>query len=274
VILTAIWFIPLNWPLFWLAVLSYGLRLWGMEAVYHRYFSHRAFKAGRTMQFILALIGSQTGQRGPLWWGSKHRDHHKYVETEQDPHSPVAHSFLTAYVNWFKTPEHAAVDLDAIADFARYPELRWLDRFYLVPFFAGAALLFGAGHVGLLGSQIDGVAALLWGYYVPTVGVLHTTSLINTICHMPGFPGGYRRFDCKDHSVNRPLLAMLTMGTAFHNNHHRYAAAARAGFAWYEFDLVYYILRLMQTLGLVRDVKSTIPVEILKEGGINRNPVA
>jgi stearoyl-CoA desaturase (Delta-9 desaturase) len=267
-VLVAVLFVPLNGPLFWLFLGSFCLRMFGIEGVSHRYFSHRSYKANRAVQFCLALIALQAGQRGPLWWASKHRDHHKYAETDRDPHSPASRGFLESYVLWFRRPQNAACNLDDIPDYARFPELRWLDRYYAVPFYGGAALLFLVAHFGLLGPGIDGVTGLLWGFYVPCCLVLHATSLINTFAHMPGFPGGYRRYNVADKSVNRPTLALLTLGAGFHNNHHRYAAAARAGFAWYELDLTYYVLRIMQALGLVRDVKGAIPEEILIEGGL------
>jgi len=259
---------PLNWPLFWLFVVSYALRMWAIEGVYHRYFSHRAYKAGRAVQLALALLGLQTGQRGPLWWASKHRDHHKYADSAADPHSPRAHSFAHAYLTWFGMPEHAACDLDKVADYARFPELRWLDRFYVIPFYSGALLLFLAGHLGWLGAQIGGLSALVWGFYAPCLLVIHATSLVNTLGHLPRRFGGYRRFACADYSANRPLLALLTLGAGWHNNHHRYAASARAGFAWYELDPSYGLLRLLAALHVIRDVKARIPEEILREGNV------
>jgi stearoyl-CoA desaturase (delta-9 desaturase) len=261
-------FLPLNWPLFWLFLASYCVRMWGTEAVYHRYFSHRAFRANRFVQAVLALIGLQTGQRGPLWWASKHREHHKFAETDKDPHSPTAHSFTRAYLTWFGRPEHAACNLDAIPDFARFPELRWLDRFYLIPFYGSALLLFLAGHYGLLGRAIGGLSALVWGFYAPCLLVIHATSLVNTLGHLPNVPGGFRRYDTRDGSSNRPLLAAFTLGAGWHNNHHRYAAPARAGFAWWEYDPTYYVLRLLQALRIVHGVKSALPADVRRDGGL------
>jgi stearoyl-CoA desaturase (delta-9 desaturase) len=266
--LYAIAFVPLDWPLFWLFVVTLGIRTFGVEGANHRYFSHRAYKANRVVQFILALVAAQAGQRGSLWWASKHRDHHKYVETARDPHSPVTHSFFEAYITWWRKPECAVCDLDDIPDFARYPELRWLDRWYLVPYYGGAMLLFLACHFGLFGSGIVGVSGLLWGFYVSGAVALHGMALVNTIGHMPSFPGAHRRYALDNQSVNRVFLALLTMGAGWHNNHHRHASSARAGFAWYEFDLTYYILVLLQRLRLVSDVKGAIPDDVLVEGGL------
>lgn len=266
--LFAILFVPLHWPLFCLFVASFCVRMFSIEGVNHRYFSHRAYRASRSVQFMLALLAAQSGQRGSLWWASKHRDHHKHADADGDPHSPARHSFFESYVAWFRRPEHAACNLDAIPDFAKYPELRWLDRHYWLPFYTGAVLLFLACHYGLFGAGVDGTTGLLWGFYVPCFLVLHATSMINTFAHMPAIPGGYRRYDVEDRSVNRPALALLTLGGGFHNNHHRYGAAARAGFAWYEIDITYWVLRAMEAVGLIRGVKGAIPDDILIEGGL------
>ena len=101
----AIVFFPLNLPLAVLCAVSYGVRIVGADAIYHRFFSHRTFRVGRITQFVLAVVGAQSGQRGPLWWAAKHREHHKYAETERDPHSPTAHPVMYAAVRWFVDPE-------------------------------------------------------------------------------------------------------------------------------------------------------------------------
>jgi stearoyl-CoA desaturase (delta-9 desaturase) len=266
--LLALLLVPPNASLVALCAASYAIRLWGMEGAYHRYFAHRSYKAGRAVQFVLALIGLQAGQRGLLWWASRHRDHHKFADTDRDFHSPVTKPFGYAYGGWLADDANLVARLNDIPDFARYPELRWLDRHYQLVLYLGAALLFVAGHRGWLGSGINGWGALLWGFYLPVALVMHAVSSVNTLCHMPRLPLNYRRYATPDHSTNRPLLALLTLGTGWHNNHHRYAAAGRAGFAWYEFDVVYYVLRFLNAVGVIRELKSRVPPEILEEGGI------
>ena len=252
-----------------LFVLSYAARMFATEAIYHRYFSHRSYRAGRVAQFMLALLGTQNGQRGPLWWASIHRVHHRHADSPLDPHSPARGSFGHAFIAWLWDRRNADTNLDAIPDFARYRELRWLNRNYALPFYAGGALLAAAGHFGWLGDGITAGSALLWGFFCPVTAVLAGVALVNSSAHFPRWRGGFRRYDTPDQSVNRPLLALLTLGGGWHNNHHRYAAPARAGFAWWEIDPCYYVLRLCEWLRIIRNVKGEIPKDILREGGIS-----
>lgn len=265
--ISAIVFFPLSWPLFWLFVASYAVRMWSAEAVLHRFFAHRAFRTGRAMQFVLGFLGCQAGQRGPLWWAAIHHVHHKHADTENDPHSPVAHSFWTAQSGWFMNPNYTDTNLDLVRYYARYPELRWLNKHYMTPFFGVAVLLFLIGHLGWLGAGVSGLAAACWGAFLPATLSVHLFSFVNSLGHWRRGLGGSRRYDTDDESVNRPILALLTFGTGWHNNHHRYAAAARAGFAWYEIDISYCVLRVLALVGLVRDLRP-VPARILALGGI------
>lgn len=265
-VVVAILFVPLNQGLAILLFASYALRIFALEGIYHRYFAHRSYRMGRGMQFLFALWGAQCGQRGPLWWAALHRDHHKYADTERDPHSPVTQPFWYAYLGWFVDPKHRTTDLAAVRDFARYPELRWLNRHYLFAFYGVAVLLGVAGYLGWLGPGITLVSAVMWGFYVPSFLQVHAIASVNALCHLPGVPGGYRRFETDDSSINRPLLALVTFGAGFHNNHHRHAAVARAGFAWYEVDVTYALLRIMQALKIIHGVKAILPDNVLDEG--------
>ena len=257
-------------PLVVLFLASFAARMWVTEAIYHRYFSHRAFKTSRFVQFVFALLGTQNGQRGPLWWAARHRVHHRHADSAADPHSPNAESFSYAFASWLWDRRNSDTDLDAIPDFARFPELRWLNKRYALPFYGGGLVLTLAGYCGWLGPDITGASALCWGFFLPVTVTLLCVGLVNSTGHGSGAPGGFRRFDTRDHSVNRPLLALLTLGGGWHNNHHRFAAVARAGFAWWEIDIAYYVLRLLELARVVDQVRGTIPDEILREGGLAR----
>lgn len=247
-----------SWLAFWVAVALYAVRMFALTGFYHRYFSHKAFKTSRVLQFVFAAIGASCVQRGPLWWAAHHRHHHRHADTVEDLHSPLQHGFLRSHVGWFLTAHAFRTRWDAIPDLRRYPELRWLDRFDVVVPVLLASALFVLGH--WLGSAhpesgTSGAQLLVWGFFVSTVALFHATVTINSLAHR----FGTRRFATPDHSRNNWLLALLTFGEGWHNNHHHYPGSARQGFAWWEIDLTYYVLRLFSAAGLVWDLKP-VPV--------------
>ncbi|MEZ4364153.1 MAG: acyl-CoA desaturase [Kofleriaceae bacterium] len=226
--------------------ITYFVRIFGLGAGYHRYFSHRAFKTSRAMQFLLALLGTTAMQRGALWWAETHRAHHRHTDTPKDLHSPHHQGFAYSHLGWFFSAEHRHTKLDAISDFARFPELVWLNSSLAC---ALVAALYGAG----LGWAF-GLSGFLWGFCVSTVLTWHTVHWIQSMSH---WWGGYRRFDTTDHSRNHWLLGLVSLGE-FHNNHHHRASSARQGYVWWEIDVVWYVLRVLAVLGLVWDVKDTL----------------
>jgi stearoyl-CoA desaturase (delta-9 desaturase) len=131
--------------------------------------------------------------------------------------------------------------MDKIPDFARYPELQWLNRWHFLPPLSLAILCWWVG----------GVTGLVWGFAVSTVLLWHATYCINSLAHL----WGTRRYDTGDDSRNNLLLALLTFGEGWHNNHHHYMASARNGFRWWEIDITYYVLRVLALVGLVWDLR-------------------
>jgi stearoyl-CoA desaturase (delta-9 desaturase) len=152
------------------------------------------------------------------------------------------------------TPRGFRTDWKRIPDLARYPELRWLDRYdILIPTVLAVALFF----LGVLLHRVapqwgtDGWQMLIWGFFISTVVLFHATVTINSLAHR----FGTRRFDTPDDSRNNLWLALLTFGEGWHNNHHFFPGSTRQGFAWWELDLTYYGLRLLATLGLVQQLR-------------------
>lgn len=253
----------------WTCAVLYVLRMFAITGFYHRYFSHRTFKTSRAMQFIFAVIGCMSVQRGPLWWAAHHRKHHAASDTDEDIHSPVARSFLWSHIAWITSTKNMVTDYSRISDFARYPELRWLNRFdWFVPlmlFFS----LYGFGqwlHSYYPQTQTDGMQMLAWGFFVSTTILFHATAAINSVAHL----AGYRRYDTPDNSRNNPILAIFTLGEGWHNNHHRYSNCTRQGIAWWEVDITYYVLRLFELFGLVSDIKK-IPENALSSASTNES---
>jgi stearoyl-CoA desaturase (Delta-9 desaturase) len=223
-----------------LGVVLYLVRIFAIGAGYHRYFSHRAFRTGRVFQFVLAFLAQTSAQRGILWWAANHRRHHKYSDTELDVHSPVQRGFLYSHVGWIFVPRNNETNYAMVRDLARYKELLWLNRQPYLP----AALL------ALATWLIAGLPGLVVGFCWSTVVLWHATFSINSLAHVVG----RRRYVTGDESRNNWLLALLTMGEGWHNNHHAYQVSVRQGFRWWEFDPTYYALRAMSWLGIVWDL--------------------
>lgn len=232
----------------------YLVRMFALTAFYHRYFAHRAFRTSRGLQFAFALLGATCAQRGPLWWAAHHRSHHRNADTAEDVHSPIVHGFLWSHIGWFLTPRAFRTDWKRIPDLAKYPELRWLDRYdTLVPVLL-AALLYGFGVLlQWLAPQLhtSGAQLLVWGFVISTVVLFHATVTINSLAHR----FGTHRFDTHDNSRNNLWLALLTFGEGWHNNHHFYPGSVRQGFRWWELDLTWYGLRLMAALGMIHHLR-------------------
>jgi len=248
----------------WTAVGLYFLRMFGITAFYHRYFSHNTFKASRGWTFAFAVLGGSSAQRGPLWWAGHHRHHHRCADKDDDIHSPVVHGFWWSHVGWILSTRNFPTPFKRIGDYACYPELVFLDRFDLLVPALLAGGLYGAG--ALLESRFPGVGTtgtqmLVWGFFISTTALFHATSTINSLDHLVGS----RRYATGDESRNNAWLAFLTLGEGWHNNHHHYPAASRQGFFWWEIDITYYLLKLLSLLGIVRELRP-VPERILHEG--------
>jgi stearoyl-CoA desaturase (delta-9 desaturase) len=233
-----------------LAVAAYFVRMVVVTAGYHRYFSHRSFKTSRAFQFLLALGSQSAAQKGVLWWASHHRWHHKHSDTPEDVHSAQQLGFWYAHVGWILGPGNNGTRMDLVADLAKYPELRFLNR--------KAVQLFPALAYALACLALGGLHGLVWGFFVSTVLLWHGTFTINSLAHMLG----RRRYATTDDSRNSLALALLTTGEGWHNNHHHYQSSARQGFRWWQVDVTYYVLRFLAAVGLVWDLRR-VPPEVL-----------
>jgi stearoyl-CoA desaturase (delta-9 desaturase) len=240
-----------SWIAVAVAVLLYAVRMFGITAFYHRYFSHRSFEVGRGMQFVGALLGAAATQRGPLWWAAHHRHHHRASDTDDDTHSPHAHGFVWAHIGWIASRKNMATDLSQVPDLAKFPELRWLDRHDLVVPFALLASLFALGWGLETWWPESGTSPLqmaVWGFSVSTTVLFHATACINSLCHV----FGRKVWPTKDESKNSLLLALITFGEGWHNNHHWCPGTVRQGFRWWQIDLSWYVLVVMSWVGLAK----------------------
>lgn len=247
----------------WVAVGLYAIRMFAITAFYHRYFAHKAFKTSRAVQFVFAVLAAASVQRGPLWWAAHHRHHHVHADSALDLHSPRK-GFWRSHVSWFLTRGAFRTDPARIGEWMKYPELRWLDRFDTAIPVALAALLYALGTAlerWVPALQTSGAQLLVWGFFISTVVLFHATVTINSLAHR----FGSRRYETGDDSRNNPLLAVLTFGEGWHNNHHFFPGSARQGFRWYEIDLTWYVLRVLAAAGIVHSLKP-VPAWVLARG--------
>lgn len=231
------------------ALIAYYLRMIAVTAGYHRYFAHRSFRTSRVFQFLLAFAAQSAAQRGVLWWAGHHRWHHKHSDTPEDVHSVKQRGFWHAHVGWIIEDTWNSTETRLTPDLLKFPELCWLDRplLHFLP-----TVMLGLAFLGLGGLQ-----GLLWGFFVSTVLVWHGSFAVNSFAHLVGS----RRYATRDESRNSLVLAILTTGEGWHNNHHHYPGSARQGFFWWEIDVTYYVLRGLSLLGLVWDLRR-VPEEI------------
>jgi stearoyl-CoA desaturase (delta-9 desaturase) len=244
------------------ALVLYVVRVFSIGAFYHRYFSHRAYKTNRFWQFIFAIMGNSAAQRGPLWWATHHRQHHMHADQENDAHSPLQHSLIWSHMGWFLANKNYYYNPERVTDLTRYPELVFLDRHdSLVPILLGLTLFctgVALNHfVPSLGTS--GMQMFIWGFCVSTIAVFHTTVSINSLGHK----FGKRRYQTKDNSHNNWFLALLTLGEGWHNNHHHFPSSVRQGFMWWEIDVTFYVLKLMEKLRMIHELR-TVPAPLLE----------
>lgn len=241
-------------------IVSYLIRMFAITGFYHRYFSHRAFETSRLMQFIFSVIGMSATQRGPLWWAAHHRHHHKHSDEIADRHSPKQHGFLWSHLGWFINEDNFKTDKRFIQDLLKFPELVFLNRYdFLIPFLYGMSIFILGVYLEKIGFNTNGWQLLIWGYFVSTVILYHSTFSINSLGHIYGT----RRFKTKDNSRNNWWLAILTLGEGWHNNHHHWPSSVRQGFFPHEIDITFYMLKILERLGLIWNLRVP-PDEVIR----------
>jgi fatty-acid desaturase len=225
-------------------VFSYLTKSPGIGIGYHRLLTHRSFKAPKWLEYFLTTLGTLAIQNGAIEWVATHRIHHAHTETEKDPHSPRDGAYW-AHAGWIyrgTAQQHDEATLkryvpDLLKD--RFHVL--LSRYYYVPSIILGLILFAAG----------GWTMVLWGIFLRTVWGWHSTWFVNSATHL----WGTRRFETSDDSTNNGLIALLSHGEGWHNNHHAHPTSARHGLTWYEFDLNWLTIRLFKVIGWAKQVK-------------------
>jgi stearoyl-CoA desaturase (delta-9 desaturase) len=234
-----------NWRAFAAAVILYcvctGL---GISMGYHRLHTHRSYKVPRWLEYFFAVCGALTLEGGPIFWVAVHRIHHQKSDQQGDPHSPRDGAWW-AHIGWMLLGETKHSNTRLMSKYA--PDLAkdrfyvWLNNYHWVPIIVLAAILYAIG----------GLPMMMWGTFVRIVAGLHATWLVNSATHM----WGSRRFATRDDSRNNWLVALISFGEGWHNNHHAHPTSARHGLAWYEFDPSWLLIKALRLFGIARSVQ-------------------
>jgi stearoyl-CoA desaturase (delta-9 desaturase) len=227
-----------------LLVTYYISLVFGIGMSYHRLLTHRSYRTPKLVEYALTVCATLALEGGPLFWVATHRRHHQHSDADLDPHTP-RHGGTWAHMGWILFGDHEAHDVTLTAryapDLARDPFHVWLSRYHYVPLTALGVVLLALG----------GWNWVLWGIFLRTTIGLHSTWLVNSATHL----WGSRRFATRDDSRNSWWVALLTFGEGWHNNHHAHPTSAAHGLAWYELDVNYLNIRLLELVGLAHDVK-------------------
>lgn len=233
----------------------------GITLGYHRYFTHRSFETSKPVEYLLAIIGCMAGESGPIGWVAAHRYHHTYSDLDQDPHSPYKNNpqasvkgFIWAHVGWLFGRERFLADFNQYKrfapDMAKDRFLVWLDDWHILPTLILAGIL----------AWMGGWPFVVWGIFVRSVLVYHSTWLVNSAAHV----WGYRTYKTTDKSRNNWWVALLSFGEGWHNNHHAFQRSARHGMRWWEIDITYMMIQFLWVLGLAKQIH--LPVQPAANG--------
>ncbi|KAG8379823.1 hypothetical protein BUALT_Bualt07G0129500 [Buddleja alternifolia] len=247
-----------NWGAFWVAFGLYVITgLFGITLSYHRNLSHGSFKVPKWLEYFFAYCGVQALQGSPIPWVSNHRYHHQFCDSAKDPHSPIE-GFWFSHMNWIfdtKTIVQKCGKPNNVGDLRKQPYYKFLQNTYLIhPIVLGAVLY-----------AVGGFPYIVWGMGVRIVWVYHITWLVNSVCHV----WGRRAWNTDDLSRNNWWVAVLSFGEGWHNNHHAFEYSARHGLEWWQFDMTWYVIRLLQAIGLANDVKLPTTAQKQKMAFIN-----
>ncbi len=263
----AVFWVGASWIAVSTCIALYIVRMFAITGGYHRYFSHRSFKTSRVFQFILGAVGASSAQKGPLWWASHHRHHHQHSDTELDIHSAKMNGIWWSHVGWVLSTQFLEPRLDLIKDFLKFPEIRLLEKYNLLPpiILAMGTFLLGTILANVSPSlNTNGWQMLVWGFFISTTFLYHGTFLVNSVTHLVGT----KRFKTEDESRNCLWIALVTLGEGWHNNHHRYPGSERQGFYWWEIDMSHYMLTFLSWFGIVWDLRVP-PERIYREAEEN-----
>lgn len=214
----------------------------GITLGWHRLVSHRSFQTPKWLEYFFVFCGALACQGGVIHWVGLHRLHHQYSDKgEMDPHD-ASRGFWWSHMGWmfFNSPANREIDR-VTKDISGDPVYQFLQNYFLLVQVA----------LGIILWAIGGWPFVVWAVFVRLVAVYHCTWFVNSATHK----FGYRTYETTDTSTNCWWVALVTYGEGWHNNHHAYQYSARHGLKWWEIDMTWMTIALLQKLGLATKVK-------------------
>ena len=247
-------FFCFSWKVFFVALALHWVAVgWGISLGYHRLHTHQSYQCPRWLEYFFAVCGTMTLEGGPMFWVGTHRLHHAKSDQPGDPHSPREGAFWS-HMGWIvfgETNHNNKIMAKYAPDLARHKFYWVLNKYHWVPVVITGLMLLAFG----------GLPMFLWGFCLRIVYGLHCTWLINSATHI----FGKRRFETSDDSRNSFILAVLTFGEGWHNNHHAHQTSARHGMLWHELDISWITLKLLRSVGLVWGIRLVKPEALVME---------
>ncbi|HEV3344962.1 MAG TPA: fatty acid desaturase [Pirellulales bacterium] len=223
---------------------------------YHRQLTHGSFSTYRPIRFLLALLGGLSGEGSAVSWVANHRKHHVFSDQEGDPHSPRnggTWSHMLWFMPNFGRKYTTELQRRYAPDLVKEPAIQWLHKMFLPSHLLFGVMLLAIGWLGW--DWYTGLSFVVWGMFVRLVGVLHVTWFVNSASHI----WGYRNYETTDDSRNLWWVGLLAYGEGWHNNHHAFQRMARHGHKWWEIDMTYWTILVMEKFGLAWDVVHDVP---------------
>lgn len=215
----------------------------GITLSYHRNLTHKSFTLPKWLEYTFAYCGVHALQGDPIFWVSTHRHHHQFADTIRDPHSPIE-GFWFSHLNWIFDKHYINIKCgksNNVKDLYKQSFYMFIGKTYILHPIALGTLLYIYG----------GVAYLIWGMGVRVVVSLHATFVVNSVCHL----SGKQDWNTGDNSRNNWFVGLVSFGEGWHNNHHAFEYSARHGLEWWQVDMTWCVIRLLETLGLATGVK-------------------
>lgn len=224
----------------------------GVNMTYHRLLTHRGFKVPTWLEYFFATIAAMSAQGPMMMWVAEHRLHHRYSDEDGDPHTP-RHGFFHAHIGHLFYHKEFEDNPDQwqkyVPDLMKHGYYRFLNKYFVFFVLLPAPLLYWAG----------GLPFLMWGIFVRIALMWHVSGSVNSFCHV----FGYQNYSCQDHAKNFWLVGLVAAGEGWHNNHHAQPSVAAHGHRWWEIDFTFFLIRVLEILGLATEVKRPVAQEVI-----------